>query len=46
MGSGGTAPPFLTLAVDADEWSASPHGYFILRERAPSTHFIGGWSGP
>jgi hypothetical protein len=25
------------------EWSASRLGYFIPRERAPDTHWVGGW---
>jgi len=28
------------------DWSASCHGYFTSRERAPGTHWIGGWVGP
>jgi hypothetical protein len=41
MGSRGTTPPFLTLALDVGEWSASCPGYFI-----PGDHWIGGWVGP
>jgi hypothetical protein len=37
---------FLTSALDGCEWSASQPGHFTLRERAPSTHWIGGWVGP
>jgi hypothetical protein len=37
---------FLTLAVDGGEWSASGPGRFTPRERAPCTHYIGGWMGP
>jgi hypothetical protein len=37
---------FLTLALDGDEWSASRPGRFTPRERAPGTHWIGGWVGP
>jgi hypothetical protein len=36
----------LTSALDRGEWSVSPLGRFISRERAPSTHWIGGWVGP
>jgi hypothetical protein len=35
----------LTLAL-GDEWSASRSGRFTPRERAPGTHWIGGWVGP
>jgi hypothetical protein len=35
MGSGGIAPPFLTLALDRGEWSASCPCHFTPRERAP-----------
>jgi hypothetical protein len=35
-----------TSALDGGEWSASCPGRFISRERAPSTHWIGGWVGP
>jgi len=35
----------LTLTLDEDEWSASLPGYFTPRERAPHTHWIGGWLG-
>jgi hypothetical protein len=37
---------FLTLALVGGEWSASRPGPFTPRERAPSTHWIGGWVGP
>jgi hypothetical protein len=33
--SGGVAPPFLTLALDGGEWSASFLGHFTLREITP-----------
>jgi hypothetical protein len=33
----------LTSALDGGEWSASRPGRFTPRERAPSTHWIGGW---
>jgi hypothetical protein len=37
---------FLTLALDGGEWSASHPGHFTYREKAPDTHWIGGWMGP
>jgi len=36
----------LTSALDWGEWSASRTGHFTPRERAPATHWIGGWMGP
>jgi hypothetical protein len=36
----------LTSALDGGEWSASHTGRFTPRERAPCTHWIGGWVGP
>jgi hypothetical protein len=36
----------LTLALDGGEWSASRPGRFTPKERAPGTHWIGGWVGP
>jgi hypothetical protein len=39
-------PPFLTLALDGGEWPASHPGCFTAGERAPGTHWIGGWVGP
>jgi hypothetical protein len=36
----------LTSALDGGEWSASHPGRFTPRERAPGTHWIGGWVGP
>jgi hypothetical protein len=46
MGSGGNAPPFLTLALDDGEWLAS-HSYHITHgETALGTHCTGGWVGP
>jgi hypothetical protein len=36
----------LTSALDGGEWSASRHNRFTPRERAPGTHWIGGWVGP
>jgi hypothetical protein len=45
MGNGGTAPTFLTWALDEDEWSASRPCRFTPGERAPGTRLIGGWVG-
>jgi len=36
----------LTSVLDGSEWSAARPGRFTLRERAPGTHWIGGWVGP
>jgi hypothetical protein len=36
----------LTSALDGGEWLASLPGRFTPRERAPGTHWIGGWVGP
>jgi hypothetical protein len=36
----------LTSALDGGEWSASCPGHFTSRERAPGTHWLGGWVGP
>jgi hypothetical protein len=36
----------LTWALDEGEWSALRSGSFTRRERAPGTHWIGGWVGP
>jgi hypothetical protein len=36
----------LTSALDGGEWSASRPGRFTPRERAPRTHWTGGWMGP
>jgi hypothetical protein len=36
----------LTLALDGDEGSASHPGQFTSKEKAPGTHWIGGWVGP
>jgi hypothetical protein len=36
----------LTSALDGGEWSDSRPGRFTPRERAPGTHWIGGWVGP
>jgi hypothetical protein len=35
----------LTSALDGGEWSASRTGRFTPRERAPGTHWVGGWVG-
>jgi hypothetical protein len=35
----------LTSALDGGEWSASRTGRFTSTERAPGTHWIGGWVG-
>jgi hypothetical protein len=45
-GSGGIAPPFVTSALDGDEWSASGCNRYIPGENAPNTHLIGSWVGP
>jgi hypothetical protein len=45
-GSGGIAPRILDLGTRWSEWSASRPRRFIPRERAPGTHWIGGWVGP
>jgi hypothetical protein len=37
---------FLTSALVGGEWSASRPGRFIPGERAPGTHWIGGWVDP
>jgi hypothetical protein len=44
-GSGDLAPPFLACALDWGEWSAWRTGRFTPGERAPGTHWIGGWVG-
>jgi len=36
----------LTSSLVGGEWSASRPGHFTPRERAPGTHWIGGWMGP
>jgi hypothetical protein len=46
MGSGGIAPPSLTLALDGGEWSASRPGHFIPWEIDPGIHWIGEWVDP
>jgi hypothetical protein len=37
---------YLTSALDGGDWSASRPGRFTPRERAPGTHWIGGWVSP
>jgi hypothetical protein len=37
---------FLTSALVGGEWSASRRGRFTPKERAPGTHWRGGWVGP
>jgi hypothetical protein len=37
---------FLTSALVVCEWSASRPGRFTAGERAPGTHWIGGWVDP
>jgi hypothetical protein len=37
---------FLTSALVGGEWSASHPGRFTHGERAPGTHWTGGWVGP
>jgi hypothetical protein len=37
---------FLTSALVRGEWSASHPGRFTSGERAPRTHWIGGWADP
>jgi hypothetical protein len=44
-GCGGVIPRILDLGTRR-ECSASRPGRFIPRERAPGTHWIGGWVGP
>jgi hypothetical protein len=41
-----SSTPSLTSALNGGEWSASRPGRFAARERAPVTHWIGGWVGP
>jgi hypothetical protein len=35
-----------TSALDGGKWSASRPGRFTPKEKAPGTHWIGGWVGP
>jgi hypothetical protein len=39
-------PHFLTSALAGGDWSDSRPGRFTHRERAPGTHWIGGWADP
>jgi hypothetical protein len=39
-------PYFLDLRLVGGEWSASHPGRFTPGERAPGTHWIGGWVDP
>jgi hypothetical protein len=39
-------PTLFTSALAGDEWPASRPGRFTSNERAPDTHWIGGWVGP
>jgi hypothetical protein len=39
-------PHFLDLGLLGGEWSASRSCRFTPGERAPDTHWIGGWVGP
>jgi len=41
----GCVAPLLTSTLEGDEWSASCLGRFTTREKAPGTHWIGGWVG-
>jgi hypothetical protein len=45
MWSGGTAIPFLPLALESSGWSSCPP-YFTLGEEVSGTHWIEGWVGP
>jgi hypothetical protein len=44
--SGGTAPPFITQALDEGVWSASCPCHFTPGETATGTHWIGDYVGP
>jgi hypothetical protein len=43
MGSGGIAPPLLTLALGGDKWSVSRPGRFSPWEIFSYTHWVRGW---
>jgi hypothetical protein len=45
-GSGCIDPHFLNWALAGGEWSFSRPGRFTPGERAPGTHWIGGWVDP
>jgi hypothetical protein len=42
----GSRAPLLPLALDGGQWSASRSDRFTSGERAPGTHWIGGWVDP
>jgi hypothetical protein len=44
--SRGIAPLLPTLVLVVGEWSASLPDRYTPGERAPFTHWIGGWVGP
>jgi hypothetical protein len=41
-----SSTPSLTSALDGSKWSASHPSRFMPTERAPATHWLGGWVGP
>jgi hypothetical protein len=43
LGTGGMDPPFLTVALDGAEWSASSPYRFTPRQIASTALWIGGW---
>jgi hypothetical protein len=45
-GSGDIALPLLITVLGGGEWSASRPGIFTPGEKAPCTHWIGGWIDP
>jgi hypothetical protein len=45
MGIGDKAPPFLSMALDGCEVSASCLCHFLLGDRISGTYWIGGWVG-
>jgi hypothetical protein len=45
-GNGCIDPHFLTSTLAGGKWKASRPGHFTSKERAPSTHWIGGWVDP
>jgi hypothetical protein len=40
------APLFLNLALDGGEWLASRYCRFNTKNKAPGTHYVGGWVCP
>jgi hypothetical protein len=46
MGVGGVVAPFLALALDGGEWSASRPCRFTPTGRASGTRCMGAWVGP